>query len=142
MAGRKRWLQQGGGIIVVRPSRQHQGSSEGNWGLTTKKLKQDHWVTWSIWKWLTGWLSRKPQPIPQPIRRKVDTQSIRARIGSLGWQVREIPIRKSSPVPEERLIASWRLIAARGERSIEVSGPNIDEAFKTLGVTLGVIPRE
>lgn len=94
-----------------------------------------------MWEWLTGWFSQKPQPILQPIRRKVDTQSIRNRIGSLGWNVREIPIRKSSPVPEERLIASWRLIAARGERSVEVNGTNIDEAFKTLGVTLGVIPR-
>lgn len=93
-------------------------------------------------KWLTGLFSKKEQPVPQPVRRKVDTQGIRARIGSQGWRVREIPIRKSSPNPEERQVVSYRLIAGRGERSIEVNGPTIDEAFKTLGVTLGVIPRE
>ena len=72
----------------------------------------------------------------------MDTQGIRVRIGTLGWKIREIPIRKSSPNPEERQIVSYRLIAGRGERSVEVSGPTLDEAFKTLGVTLGVIPRE
>lgn len=91
-----------------------------------------------IWNWLRP---KKPQPIPQPIRRIVDTQSIRNRIGSLGWQVREIPVRKSSSNPDERQVVSFRLIAGRGERSIEVTGKDINEAFKTLGMTLGVIPR-
>ena len=72
----------------------------------------------------------------------MDTQGIRTRIDSLGWRIREIPIRKSSPIPEERQIVSYRLIAGRGDRSVEVSGPTIDEAFKTLGKTLGVIARD
>jgi len=93
-------------------------------------------------KWLTGLFSKKEQPIPQPVRRTVDTQDIRVRIGSQGWRVREIPIRKSSLDPEERQVISFRLIAGRGDRSVEVSGPNIDEAFKTLGKTLGVIARD
>jgi len=91
-----------------------------------------------MWDWLRF---KKPQPIPQPIRRIVDTQSIRNRIESLGWKVREIPVRKSSSNPEERQVVSFRLIAGRGERSIEVTGKDINEAFKTLGTTLGVIPR-
>lgn len=72
----------------------------------------------------------------------METKSIRARIKSLGWQVRELPIRKSSPIPEERIVASWKLIAARGEKTIEIGGGTIDEAFRNLGETLGAIPRE
>lgn len=142
MARRKRRFEQGGRIEVARPSQQYQGPPENDRGLTTKKLSTDHRVTWSkIWNWLAFWKPKKLPEIPQPQRRTVDTQGIRTRITSQGWRVREIPIRKSSPDPNERLVVSYRLLAGRGDRSIEVSGPTIDEAFKTLGETLGVIPR-
>jgi hypothetical protein len=33
------------------------------------------------------------------------------------------------------------LVATKGEKSMEVTGPDIDEAFKQLGMTLGVIAK-
>jgi hypothetical protein len=100
-------------------------------------------------KWLGRLFSKKPKPVepppapppPRPIRRKVDTEAIRARINTLGWKLREIPIKKSNPDPALRTILQWKIVAVKGEKSIEVAGPNIDEAMKTIGKTLGVIPR-
>ena len=72
----------------------------------------------------------------------MDTETIRTRISVQGWKLREIPIRKSSPDPAKRLIVQWRITAFKGEKSLEVSGPTIDDAIKTIGQTLGVIPRQ
>jgi hypothetical protein len=79
-----------------------------------------------------------PKPSP-PARRKVDTNAIRARITTQGWKLREIPVKKNHPDPALRTILQWKLIAVRGEKSLEVGGKNIDEAMKNMGRTLGVI---
>jgi hypothetical protein len=101
----------------------------------------------ALWNWLKGLFIKAavsppppPEP-PKPIRRKVDTNIIRTRITTLGWRLREIPIKKSHPVPEERKVIQWKLIAIKGDKSIEVNGPTIDETMKSIGKLLGVIPR-
>lgn len=72
----------------------------------------------------------------------MDTQAIRTRITTLGWRLREIPIKRNHPDVNERKVIQWKLVAMKGDKSIEVGGPTIDEAMKTIGKTLGVIPRE
>jgi hypothetical protein len=71
----------------------------------------------------------------------VDTQAIRTRIATQGWSLREIPIKKNHPDPNQRLILQWKITAVRNGRSIEVGGKTIDEAMNAIGQTLGVIPR-
>lgn len=103
----------------------------------------------SWWSWVTRWF-RKPKVVEappaeepaKPIRRKVDTQSIRNRIAVQGWKLREIPIKKSNPDPDKRTILQWKIIAFKGERSIEVGGKTIDEAMSNIGKTLGVISKD
>ena len=97
-----------------------------------------------LWKKLMVW-NKKPDPVlpelSKPIRRKVDTQAIRARIAVQGWSLREIPIKKNHPDPAQRKILQWKVTAVRNGRSIEVGGETIDDAMKNIGKTLGVIPR-
>lgn len=71
----------------------------------------------------------------------MDTQAIRTRIATQGWALREIPIKKNHPDPAQRSILQWKITAVRNGRSIEVGGTTIDDAIKTIGQTLGVIPR-
>jgi hypothetical protein len=71
----------------------------------------------------------------------VDTNSIRARIKTQGWSLREIPIRRTVPDSKEKQITQWKIIAFRGEKSVEISGSTIDVAIKNIGITLGVIPK-
>jgi hypothetical protein len=71
----------------------------------------------------------------------VDTNAIRARIQAQGWTIRELPIKRHSPNLEERIVMQWKLIAFRGEKSLEVGGKTIDEAMKNIGMALGVIPK-
>lgn len=75
------------------------------------------------------------------IRIKMDTDSIKARILGLGWQIREIPVKKSSPDARERKILYYKVVALKGERSLEATGKTLDEAVGTIGAQLGVIPR-
>ena len=70
----------------------------------------------------------------------MDTESIRARIHGGGWQLLEIPVRRKEPKTKETYIAEWRLTASRGYKSLQATGPDIDEAMKTIGKMLGVIP--
>ena len=96
-------------------------------------------------KWLKKfWCSKKPQP-EHPYnfkRRTVDANNIQARLEGLGWKVIELPIKKNDPDPGKRIVTKWKLIAAKGVRSYEVSGKTRDEAMRNLGSTLGVIPKE
>jgi len=71
----------------------------------------------------------------------VDTNSIKARLTGLGWQIKELPVRKSNPDINERKILYYKVIAFRGETSMEATGQSLDEAINTIGVQLGVIPR-
>jgi hypothetical protein len=93
-----------------------------------------------------GLWGKKTEPVPpeppKPVtRRKVDTNTIRTRLSTLGWKLREIPIRRNSPDSNQRVVLLWKVIAVKGEKSVEVGGPTIDEAMKTIGKTLGVIPQ-
>lgn len=72
----------------------------------------------------------------------MDNDAIRSRITTQGWKLLEIPIRKNTPDKNQRVIARWKIIASRGEKSLEVGGNTIDEALRNIGVTLGVIPKE
>lgn len=72
----------------------------------------------------------------------MDNEAIRARISAQGWKLLEIPIKKNDPVNNQRIIARWKIVASKGEKSLEVGGNTIDEALKNIGVTLGVINRE
>jgi hypothetical protein len=94
-------------------------------------------------KWLCFWRKKKIEkehPHNQ-IRRNVDINSIRARINGIGWKLREIPVRKSNIDPEKRTLQQWRLIASKGEKSIDVSAVTLDEAMKKMGINLGVISK-
>lgn len=82
---------------------------------------------------------RKPKITPQSVRRTVDSHAIRARIQSLGWNLREIPVRGHQD--GQVCIKRWKLIALRGDRSCEVGGTTLDEALQSMGRTLGVIAR-
>ena len=101
-----------------------------------------------MWKWITDlWRPRKPevQILEYPhnrIRRKVDIDSIRARIQGLGWKILEVPIKRSNPDPALRTILKWKVVATKGQKSCEVTGLTIDEALKNLGETLGAIAKE
>lgn len=81
-------------------------------------------------------------PPPQPVRRTVDTETIRLRLTSQGWRIIERPIKKSDPDPAKRLVVRWRLVALKGDKSLEISGSTIDDAMRNLGQTLGVVSKE
>ena len=102
-----------------------------------------------MWKWIVELLYGKPKPPEQilehphnGIRRKMDTNTIRARIQGLGWKLLELPVKKNHPDPALRTVSRWKVVATRGENSCEVSGTTIDEAIKNIGMTLGAIARE
>lgn len=85
-----------------------------------------------------------PQPIipPPPKRRKVDSEAIRVKISTQGWKLREFPVKKSDPDPAKRQVIQWRMIAIKGDKSMEITGKTHDEAMNNIGKLLGVIPRE
>jgi hypothetical protein len=70
---------------------------------------------------------------------KVDNESIRARINAQGWKLLEIPIKKNDPNNNKRIVVRWKIVASKGEKSLEVGGSTIDEAMKNIGMALGVI---
>ena len=101
-----------------------------------------------MWKWITNWW--KPRKVEvqifehphNRIRRKVDINSIRARIQGLGWKILEIPIKRSNPDPALRTILKWKVVATKGSNSCEVTGATIEDALKNIGETLGVIAKK
>jgi hypothetical protein len=97
-----------------------------------------------MWNWVRGWFKpkQKLQPPPQqPVRRKVTTEQIRARLQGLGWTLMERPVCHSHPDPAKRTIGQWKLVANKAEKSYEIGGPTLDEAMQNLGKLLGVIPK-
>jgi hypothetical protein len=89
-----------------------------------------------------GLWPKKKQPINKPKRKKVDNEAIRARIKAQGWNLLEVPIKKTDPKTKQISVARWKIVATKGAKSLEVGGSNIDEALKNIGVTLGVISKE
>lgn len=72
----------------------------------------------------------------------MDNDAIRARIKAQGWNLLEVPIKRNTPNKNERVVARWKVVASRGEKSLEVGGTTIDEALRNVGQTLGVITKE
>lgn len=72
----------------------------------------------------------------------MDIDSIRARLKSQGWKLLEVPIKRSSPTSQEKVVAYWKVVAVRGDRSLEMGGETIEDALGKIGVTLGVIAKE
>jgi hypothetical protein len=66
----------------------------------------------------------------------VDTESIRVRLQTQGWHLLELPIKKQNTV------ARWKVVASRGEKSLEAGGTTLEEAMTNVGQSLGVIPRD
>ena len=87
-----------------------------------------------MWNWIRKiWPKKRPRALQKravPRRRIVDTESIRARIQGVGWQLLEVPVRRRETQTQEVYIAEWRLTASRGYQSLQASGPDIDEAMK------------
>lgn len=99
-----------------------------------------------MWKWIKRlWEKKKPdEPVLHPhnlIRRKVDANSIRTRLNGLGWTTKELPIRRTDRDTKEKTVIMYKIVAYRGEQSLEATGQSLDEAMSTIGVQLGVIPR-
>lgn len=92
--------------------------------------------------WWKFWVKKKFYPHEKIERQKVDTDKIKVRLTSLGWTIKELPIRQKHVEDKSHEITSWKLIAIRGEKSFDISGKTLDEAFNTLGQSLGVIPRK
>ena len=67
------------------------------------------------------------------------TTKIRSRIHNCGWALKEIPIVRTNPETGQKEISRWKLIAHKGEQSVEVGGANIDEAMLNCGQVLGVV---
>ena len=89
--------------------------------------------------WIKRFCGRKQAPPVHPhnlIRRIVDTDSIRARLNGLGWRLIELPIKK------ENVVARWKVIAVRGEKSLEAGGLTLEEAMTNVGKSLGAISRD
>jgi|694.fasta_scaffold22898_2 hypothetical protein len=86
---------------------------------------------------------KQPQNIyhNRGVRKKVDNEAIRARIKAQGWNLLEIPIQQKDAKTNNRIVAKWKVIASKGDKSLEVGGSTIDEALKNIGITLGVISR-
>ena len=99
-----------------------------------------------MWKWIFDfWKPCKPKILEHPhnlIRKKVDINSIRARIKGLGWNLLEVPVKKSNPDPDKRTIMKWKLVAVKGQNSYEVTGTTLEEAMNSIGKTLGVISKK
>jgi len=112
-----------------------------------KKAKVKLALTWPV-RVLSSWLSvLNPKQvnlpnIEKPQRRKVDNDAIRCRIKAQGWNLLELPVRKNHPDSRQQIIVRWKIIASRGDKSLEVGGLTIDEALKNVGETLGVIAKE
>jgi len=97
-----------------------------------------------ILEWIKRLWKKEPEVLHphNRIRRNVDANTIKNRLASLGFQVKEIPIRRNHPNEAERKILHWKVIAVRGEQSYEMVSPNLDEAIKNMGKSLGVIAND
>ena len=72
----------------------------------------------------------------------MDSSAIRARINGVGWSLKELPIVRNNPTTNQKQILQWKLIAFKGERSIEITGATLDDAMKSIGKALGVISQK
>ena len=84
-------------------------------------------------------IKKKPlPPVSKPIRRVVDTESIRVRLRRQGWTIKELPIRRHNA--DKEVILYWKIIAFKEMQSVESTGTNLDDAMSSVGKMLGVVP--
>lgn len=67
---------------------------------------------------------------PTGINFMDEIELLRNRIIGVGWKLQELPIRGG--------VKGYRVVAARGERTISADGPTLHESLKQLGKVLGV----
>lgn len=75
-------------------------------------------------------------------RKKVNIDSIRARLNAQGWSLLEVPVKQRDQKTNKPFVARWKIVATKNQRSIEVGGKNIEEALNNIGKTLGVISKD
>lgn len=95
-----------------------------------------------LYQWLQKIKTRKQSKVFVARRKKVNNESIRARIKAQGWSLLEVPIKQRDHKTNKPFIARWKIVATKNQRSIEVGGKNIDEALNNIGKTLGVISKD
>lgn len=62
-----------------------------------------------------------------------DVVDLRNKLRGAGWAVRELPIRSNDEVK------SWKIVAAKKDRTITMGGKTLDEALHNLARSLGVV---
>lgn len=62
-----------------------------------------------------------------------DVITLRQKLQGAGWQVRELPVRSND------IVKSWKIIAAKGQKSITIGGTTLDEALHNLARAVGVV---
>ncbi len=67
------------------------------------------------------------------------TDDLRERLKKLGWLMRELPIRTGGRDSAE--VASYKLIAVKGDKSIILGGKTLHEAMSNMCKTLGALPK-
>lgn len=96
--------------------------------------------------------AKEPEPLPEPAPRQVHpherirrsnmtvtTDDMRERLKRLGWSLRELPVRTGGRDSAE--IASYKLIAVKGDKSIILGGKNLHEAMTSMCRTLGAMDK-
>lgn len=56
----------------------------------------------------------------------------RERVNTLGWTCKELPIKKGLT------IRAWKVIALRGDKSMQVEGKSIEAAYQQIWALLGI----
>lgn len=64
-----------------------------------------------------------------------DVTTLREKLKSAGWSVREFPVRSND------IVKSWKLVAAKGQKSITIGGETLDGALLNLAKAVGVVSR-
>jgi hypothetical protein len=80
-----------------------------------------------------GLFSKQKKEDVVMVKKENTAEDIRNKIKGLGWQIKELPIKSGVSIKQ------WKLIAIKGEKSVEVRGQDIKEALDNLGRTLGAI---
>lgn len=72
----------------------------------------------------------------------MNIDSIRARLKAQGWNLLEVPIKKRNQKTNQLFIASWKVVANKNDKSIEIRGNTIDQALNNIGKILGVVSKD
>jgi hypothetical protein len=68
---------------------------------------------------------------------KYTIEYLRDRILKSGWNLRELPIRTGGSDSAE--IRAWKMIAVKGDRSVQLEGKTLEIAIESICKTLGLI---